>query len=461
MKYRTKLLSIAAALSVSLTFAVASFAATADGVGTQPSSGEPPMDVDATLPVVPSSHVEMVPIDESHSDATPEMKVMAGDKVKLTGEVERDQALINMNSKLGFSVLPDGKDPLSGKVIGLQPDSPLIKRGVVNGDKLISELKNNDGTITLTMEHAGQAFRFNLTANELKAAIAKEDTPKPTQLQAGTRQLEAGTTDTKKPNPVKANVDSRQFKSMVDVMANHDLGLVIDRSGSMSTRDCPGGMTRWQWCCVEATELARAAAQASSSIDAAIFNSEYMTYKHISPQQIPEIFATNMPAGGTEPAYALKEQMENYFNGSRAKPLTIVMVTDGMPNSPKNIAAMLQEESSKIRYQGEVTVTVLLISDEVGDARFRDTCGLTPDSSVREGGFVDIIPFGVLEQKGVGRALFDDLKEVRVNTDPRKASRARMTALGPSYLRNGAATGWGIRNYGGLHMMPGIVNYPR
>jgi hypothetical protein len=213
-------------------------------------------------------------------------------------------------------------------------------------------------------------------------------------------------------------------------------------------------LSRWDWCCQEATELARAAEQASSSINAGLFNSDYATYKHISPAQIPEIFAYNKPFGGTEPAFCLKEQMEDYFTSGRAKPLTIVMVTDGLPNQPQNLAEMLMEESQKIKYQGELTITVLLISNEVGEDRFRQICGLTPDSSVQNGGFVDIIPFTILQSEGIERALFDDLKEVRMCTDHRKPSTASQTALGPNYIQNQypytpfTAKGNGVQNYG-------------
>jgi Mg-chelatase subunit ChlD len=433
------------------------------------------------------SHLEEVPVEESHPDATPAQSLKPGDR--LSGEVHQNQATGVMLQKLGMLV----KDGTSGKVEKVADGSPVAKRGVVAGDTLVSQTSNPDGSVTLTMEHAGQGFRFTVGAAELAASTAKFDIPvtannlngktDTTQLSSRTGLLNADTTHLNGgANQLKSggtrlqsqlqDPRKRSYKSIVDVLENHDLGLIVDRSGSMSTRDCPGGLSRWDWCCQEATQLAEAASQASSSIDASIFNVSYLTYKHISPAQIPQIFATNQPAGGTEPAYALMEQMEDYFNSKRAKPLTIVIVTDGLPNNCRNIAQVLQDESKKIKYQGEITITFLLIGTEVDDVRLRSMIGLAPNSTVKNGGFVDIVNFSELEGKGIRQALFEDLKEARLCTDPSKASKAYGTALGPAAAMNGlypssAARNYpnnGITNYGSggrnMYSPRGLRNYP-
>jgi hypothetical protein len=426
------------------------------------------------------SHVEDVPVEESHPDPTPAQTIKQGDT--LSGEVHQNQATGVMLQKLGMLL----KDGTAGKVEKVAGGSPVAKRGVVVGDTLVSQTSNPDGSVTLTMEHAGQGFRFTVSSAELAASTSKFDIPatanklngntdttqlnsRTAGLNSGASQLKSGAGATRLQSQLQ-DPRKRTYKTIVDVLENHDLGLIVDRSGSMSTRDCPGGLSRWDWCCQEATQLAQAAAQASSSIDASIFNVSYLTYKHISPAQIPQIFATNQPAGGTEPAYALMEQMEDYFNSSRAKPLTIVIVTDGLPNNCRNIAQVLQDESKKIKYQGEITITFLLIGTEVDDVRLRSMIGLAPNSTVQNGGFVDIVNFSDLEGKGIRQALFEDLKEARLCTDPSKASKAYTTALGPAAAVNGFYPpvrnypNNGITNYGGVrNMYPpprGVRNYP-
>jgi len=90
--------------------------------------------------------------------------------------------------------------------------------------------------------------------------------------------------------------------------------------------------------------------------------------------------------------------------------------------------------------------------------------GLAPDSSVRNGGFVDIVNFSDLEGKGIRQALFEDLKEARLCTDPSKASKAYATALGPAAAMSGLySTPFnnfprnGIKNYGRSN---GVRSYP-
>jgi len=418
----------------------------------------------------PKTHVEEVPVDVSHPDPVPQQSLTSGGTLK--GEVQQNRAIEVLLGKLGMAVKPTGKETLPAQVVKVAAGSAVAKRGIVNGDTLIGQATNNDGSVTLTMEHAGQGFRFTVGAAELAASTAKTDIPasiEKTVAQTNTNKnasvLQSGAN---KNTAILQDPRKRTYKSIIDVLENHDLGLIIDRSGSMSTRDCPGGLSRWDWCCQEATQLAEAAAQASSSIDASVFNISYLTYQHISPAQIPQIFATNRPAGGTEPAYALQEQLENFFKSSKAKPLTIVIVTDGLPNNCRNIAQVLQDESQKIGYQGEVTITFLLIGNEVDDVRLRNMIGLTPDSSVKNGGFVDIVPFSELEGKGIRQALFEDLREARLCTDPHKPSKASTTALGPSAANRGLYPASrpgnfphnGITNYGtGNYPQPGVRSY--
>lgn len=382
------------------------------------------------------THVETVPTQIAHPDPEPKTVVKSKDgKMALEGAVQKNLEIEALNSKLGFVSRPEGKDQFPAVLLKVLPGSAVAKRGIVAGDKLIGETTDTDGSVTLTMEHAGQGMRFTLKSNELKSAIAAASSPALVATAAGKSKpiLKGGLEDPRK----------KVYKSIVDVLENHDLGLIVDASGSMSTPDCPGNLSRWDWCCQQSQELAAAAAQASSSIDASIFNNNYQTYRHISPLQIPEIFADNHPGGGTEPAGALQEQLENYFNSSRAKPLTIVIVTDGLPNMPMNIAHVLQEESKKIRYQGELTITILLIGEPIDDQHMRQVLGLTPGSSVRNGGFVDIIPFQTTVTVGVKNALFAELKEARLCTDPKKASRASETATGMSDLGGGRGMSYG------------------
>ncbi len=391
-----------------------------------------------------NSHTEAVPTNVAHPDPIPVQKVKAGSKgVKLKGAVQQNQQMAALNLELGFVAKPQGKEAMPARLSTVTPGSLIAKYGIAPGDTLVGETTNDDGSVSLTMEHGGQAMRLTLQAKDLSSIVSKIGPLKSdaNKLAIGTKQmvngtnqtqLSTGTTGGAPSTLLNSNLKRSQLKSIVDVLQNHDLGLIIDSSGSMHTPDCPGPTSRWDWCCLQAGELAQAAADAAGSIDASIFNTAYQTYRNISPTQIPLIFQQNRPAGGTEPAYALQEQMENYFKGPRSKPLTIVIITDGEPNRPANIAQVLHDESQKIRYQGEITITFLLIGNEVDEQTLRSKIGLRSGSSAINGGFVDIIPFDRLAQNGMKQSLYEDLKEIRLATDPSKASHAADTATGIS-----------------------------
>src|SRR5262249_6231625 len=62
------------------------------------------------------------------------------------------------------------------------------------------------------------------------------------------------------PFPLRADrfsgyaLDSNQIQSL----AKYDLEIIIDRSVSMRHRDCPGGLSRWEWCGYQAQDIAKA-----------------------------------------------------------------------------------------------------------------------------------------------------------------------------------------------------------
>lgn len=134
-----------------------------------------------------------------------------------------------------------------------------------------------------------------------------------------------------------------QNKSNVSLeeLAKYDYVLMIDKSGSMSTNDCPGGKTRWAYAQEQTEAIARQCAEFDSDgIDVVVFAGTAKTYNGVTPDKVTQIFKENSPSGSTETATALESVLSDYRSrkaSGNAKPLIVVCVTDGAPNDQKAV----------------------------------------------------------------------------------------------------------------------------
>jgi len=392
---------------------------------------------------VQADHLESVPLDVSHPESAPAQVLKSGES-RLNGKVEKNDfaTIFKLCQQMGFTVKQEGKDPLPSKITGVTAGSPAAKRGLAVGDRIVARTATDDGN-TLTVEHDGQGMRFTVKNKEVDE-FGKT-------LSAG---VQKGALTQVPPAPPPNKLDSKTYKTAKEVFENHDLVLIIDRSGSMMEHDCPGDLSRWDWVCGQASQVAQAALEASSDITAVVFSHKHDTYQHLSANQIPILFAQNKPMGGTNLADPLAEQLGLYFQ-KRTRPLIIVIITDGMPSNPERVAEVVRNASTQLSYAGEVTLTFLLIGqDAVDENSLLAMLGERNGGSVKNGGMVDIIPFQVAKEKGIKQALFEELKEIRLATNRRRPSSAanyatgQSTPYGSSFSRSnfGFSSGQGASN---------------
>ncbi|HAN45683.1 MAG TPA: hypothetical protein DCQ32_03930, partial [Cyanobacteria bacterium UBA8156] len=90
-------------------------------------------------------------------------------------------------------------------------------------------------------------------------------------------------------------------------LEQYDIAVLLDRSGSMSTRDCPNQKSRWEYTRenVEAV-VARATQIDQDGIDLVVFGSRVKTYSQVTPAKIDQIYAEVEPMGSTATDEALK-----------------------------------------------------------------------------------------------------------------------------------------------------------
>jgi hypothetical protein len=204
----------------------------------------------------------------------------------------------------------------------------------------------------------------------------------------------------------------------VQLLSHYQIELFVDRSMSMRKRDCPGGLSRWQWCGTQAQELAdRLAPVLPGGLNITRFASTFEVLPNASTQAIADLFAHDSLQFGTRLAEPLEDKLDNYFanRGEFNKPLLIAIITDGAPFPPPEpdmVRQVLVKASKKMRGASEVTVVFFQIGlgDQDGRAFVTDL-----DRNLLNYGsryhYVYQIPFEQLIAIGLPRALVETVQQ--------------------------------------------------
>lgn len=200
--------------------------------------------------------------------------------------------------------------------------------------------------------------------------------------------------------------------SELTVLSKYDVVIVLDKSGSMDERDCPGGMSRWDWCRDQMMSLtAQISSVFKSGITVALYSSDYDIFKNVDLAYVTRIFGENAPSGGTYTGKVMEAVFDDYFARRAANPATrkllVQVVTDGDPSDKGALIAAISRASQMINSPGEITVNFLQIGHEEAGAR---TLAKLDSNMASEGAKFDIVrvePFAFVEREGLPRALAD------------------------------------------------------
>jgi uncharacterized protein with von Willebrand factor type A (vWA) domain len=158
------------------------------------------------------------------------------------------------------------------------------------------------------------------------------------------------------------------------MLNNRDYTLILDKSGSMSTKDQPGGRSRWH----AARESAAALAAKCEELDPDgltlyVFGSRFKRYEHVTSGRVDRVFDENEPAGGTDLAGVLKHAFTSYFERKArgtARPETILVVTDGEPDDGAAVVKTIVEASRRLDRDEELAVSLVQVGHDQNARRF-------------------------------------------------------------------------------------------
>jgi vWA found in TerF C terminus len=178
------------------------------------------------------------------------------------------------------------------------------------------------------------------------------------------------------------------------MLENRDYTLIIDKSGSMSTRDKPGGLSRWQIMQESALALANKCTELDpDGITVYLFSGKFKRYDNVNGAKVTSIFQENDPSGRTDLAGVLADALNNYFQRkasgtTQANGETILVVTDGEPDDRKAVMQVIMDASQKIDRDEELAISFIQVGTDEAATKFLK---ILDDDLERAGAKFDIV----------------------------------------------------------------------
>ena len=154
------------------------------------------------------------------------------------------------------------------------------------------------------------------------------------------------------------------------IVEDRDYTLIIDKSGSMSINDRPGGKTRWE----SAQESTLALAKKCEEIDpdgitVYLFSGRFRRYDNVTSDKVNQIYQENDPMGRTDLSSVLLDAVDNYFGRkaageAKANGETILVVTDGEPDDYKSVMRVIIEASRQIDRDDELGISLIQVGND-------------------------------------------------------------------------------------------------
>jgi Mg-chelatase subunit ChlD len=322
--------------------------------------------------------------------------------------------------------------------------------GAIQGGVQRSDMQGSaeEGNLSPQRASTGQhTIVGGVQQNDMQAFADQASSPLRPMLGAAQGNNLRGQADVASQHPLSGGVTQLEIKNL----ARHDVVLVIDKSGSMSTPDCPGvgsgaglaslglgssgsssllrmlaafggvslggmggggfgGMSRWEWCGAQTAALAQQyETVAPNGLSVVLFSTGTKIFPNVKVQEIPHIFSEYRPGGITNAATAVRQTLEDYFNrrnmtNGNVKPLLVAMITDGEPTNKGALVQVIAQAMTQIRRPDEIKITILQVGNDLDGSDFVE--GLQ-----RQFPIVSSKTFLQLQRTGLIRSLVDCISE--------------------------------------------------
>jgi hypothetical protein len=351
-----------------------------------------------------------------------EAKEASGKSKFLYGQVGVSELLSgDEKQQLGFKTNAS-RDGITD-IIGVREDSPAFKGGLQVGDH-VTHIDRRGDLVALTVETAGRSKVIELSLQatgaepNLSLRIPRPDNtvPEQTPFTLNANKLAAFVESNREPMLAATVSETSRF------LARYDVELIVDASMSMKKPDCPGFMSRWDWCGAQSVALARQLAPfARQGITMTSFNNSFDVYEHQSPEQITNLFARTNLAFQTRLAEPLADRLNDYLvHRQDSRPRLIAVITDGVPHPREEVQMVIDvlvHASQMLKDPREVTVVFFQIGSR--DLPGQQFLFEIDNNLIARGARFDIVQtvsFEHLKQVGLAQGLADAIKNFDYKT---------------------------------------------
>lgn len=195
-----------------------------------------------------------------------------------------------------------------------------------------------------------------------------------------------------------------------EILAKRDYVLIIDKSGSMSRPDV-NGKSRWESAKESAVALARKCAQFDADgIDLYVFSGNFKKYSNTTPDKVEQIFNENDPMGSTALHLVLQDALSCYFT-NKAKPVTILVLTDGEPDDRAAVSKVIIDSSKKMDSDEEVAISFIQVGKDPSARAFLKSL----DDDLQQNGakfdIVDTVTFDEMDNMTLNEVLLNAIND--------------------------------------------------
>jgi hypothetical protein len=201
------------------------------------------------------------------------------------------------------------------------------------------------------------------------------------------------------------------------IVQDRDYTLIIDKSGSMSASDRPGGQTRW----LAAQESTMALAKKCEEIDpdgitVYLFSGRFRRYDNVTSDKVAQIYQENEPMGRSDLASVLQDALDNYFQrkaAGKTKPNgeTILAITDGEPDDPKAVMRIIIEAANKIDRDEELAISLIQVGTDKKAAQFLKALDDRLQSAGAKFDIVDTVSIDEMEGMSLSAVLLNAITD--------------------------------------------------
>ncbi len=201
------------------------------------------------------------------------------------------------------------------------------------------------------------------------------------------------------------------------IVDDRDYTLIIDKSGSMSINDQPGGKTRWDAAQESTLALARKCEEIDpDGITVYVFSGRFRRYDNVTSDKVSQVYQENEPMGRTDLASVLQDAIANYLKRkasgeAKANGETILVVTYGEPDDRKSVMRVIIEASRQIDRDEELAISLIQVGKDRKATEFLKALDDQLESAGAKFDIVDTVTIDDMEEMTLAEVLLNAITD--------------------------------------------------